>query len=122
MVKKVGSKVEWKEQEGQVGIKFIPHRIMTHFRFVQDDGSINETINNSSERRNVQKEVLMTKLNDDLYKIISANPGVKSPMLVSLVGRPRSAILRSLAMLKRVGLVEYRGSKKIGGYFSVADL
>ena len=64
----------------------------------------------------------MTKLNDDLYKIISANPGVKSPMLVSLVGRPRSAILRSLAMLKRVGLVEYRGSKKIGGYFSVADL
>ena len=52
MVKKVGSKVEWKEQEGQVGIKFIPHRIMTHFRFVQDDGSINETINNSSERRN----------------------------------------------------------------------
>ena len=51
---------------------------------------------------------------------IKSNPGISLVGIVERVGRSRATVSRVVATLKKEGCVEYRGSKKTGGYFSVS--
>ena len=50
---------------------------------------------------------------------VKKHPGIRVPELVSLAGKSKPTIERAVAHLKREGIIEYRGSKKAGGYYPV---
>ena len=70
---------------------------------------VGETINHVAET--------MSEMISDTIK---SNPGISLVGIVERVGRSRSTVARVVAILKKEGCVEYRGSKKTGGYFSVS--
>ena len=52
-----------------------------------------------------------------LLEHIRNTPGKRIPQFVDSLGIPAKTIERWIADLKRQGRIEYRGSKKTGGYF-----
>ena len=52
-----------------------------------------------------------------LLKYIWNAPGKRVPQLADTLGIPAKTIERWIAVLKREGDIEFRGSKKAGGYF-----
>jgi len=70
---------------------------------------VGETINHVAET--------MSEMISDTIK---SNPGISLVGIVERVGRSRATVARVVATLKKEGCVEYRGSKKTGGYFSVS--
>ena len=53
-------------------------------------------------------------------KVLAAirnNSGIRVPGLVLLFAKSKPTIERAVAQLKKEGIIEYRGSKKTGGYF-----
>ena len=55
---------------------------------------------------------------DAINDAIKSRPGVKKVELVKIIGKSKPTIERAIALLKRQGRIEYRGSKKTGGYFA----
>lgn len=58
-------------------------------------------------------------INEGLKEAIKSAPGIKTPRLVKVIGKSRATIERALAGLVAAHVVEYRGSKKAGGYYVV---
>lgn len=52
-----------------------------------------------------------------LVEMIIKEPGISKPLLVARTGKSRATLTRALSNLCRSGIIEYRGSKKTGGYF-----
>lgn len=69
------------------------------------------------ERNEPISEPINEPINLVLLQMISKAPGVSKPQLVAKVGKSRATVTRALTALCRAGKVEYRGSKKTGGYF-----
>ena len=57
-------------------------------------------------------------INEAINEAIKTHPGINRPRLLKIVGKSRATVERALAALVKSGLVEHRGSKKTGGYFS----
>ena len=72
-------------------------------------GKVVETINHAAET-----------LGETISETIKSSPGISLIGIVEKVGRSRATVARVVAALKKEGCVEYRGSKKTGGYFSVS--
>ena len=53
-----------------------------------------------------------------IHETRKSRPGISRAELIALVGRSRSTVARAVAELIGAGVVERRGSKKMGGYFS----
>ncbi|MBR3578565.1 MAG: winged helix-turn-helix transcriptional regulator [Bacteroidales bacterium] len=67
--------------------------------------TINDTIND--------------KINDGVmatYTIIKLNPGIKRKDISTISGKSLPTIARHIDVLAKEGLIEYRGSRKTGGY------
>ena len=64
-------------------------------------------------------EPISEPISERLLRAISATPGISKPQLVDKVGKSRATVTRALSGLCREGSIEYRGSKKTGGYFPV---
>lgn len=73
-------------------------------------------INKVGETINHAAETMCETISDT----IKSNPGISLIGIVEKVGRSRATVARIVATLKKEGCVEYRGSKKTGGYFSVS--
>ena len=73
-------------------------------------------INKVGETINHAAETMGETINDT----IKSNPGISLIGIVEKVGRSRATVARIVATLKKEGYVEYRGSKKTGGYFSIS--
>ena len=58
-------------------------------------------------------------INDAINDAIKSRPGVKKVELVKIIGKSKPTIERAIALLKQQGRIEYRGSKKTGGYFAL---
>ena len=56
-------------------------------------------------------------INGGIKKALADNPGLGVSALAATLGRGRRMVERALAALKSQGEIEYRGSKKTGGYF-----
>ena len=70
---------------------------------------VGETINHAAET-----------MGETISDTIKSNPGISLIGIVEKVGRSRATVARIVATLKKEGCVEYRGSKKTGGYFSIS--
>ena len=57
----------------------------------------------------------------NLNSSIDRNPGIAGTAIVSAIDKSRASIMRAIAQLKKDGLVEYRGSKKTGGYYAIEE-
>ena len=57
-------------------------------------------------------------INDAINDAIKNRPGVKKVELVKIIGKSKPTIERAIALLKQQGRIEYRGSKKTGGYYA----
>ena len=73
-------------------------------------------INKAGETINHAAETMV----ETISETIKSNPGISLIGIVQKVGRSRATVARLVATLKKEGCVEYRGSKKTGGYFSVS--
>ena len=51
-------------------------------------------------------------------KAIVDNAGIDVARLVAVLGRSRRTVERAIARLRQQGVIEYRGSKKTGGYYA----
>ena len=71
----------------------------------KESGPINEPINEP--------------INISLMQIIGDEPGIAKPQLVVKVGKSRATVTRALATLCKNRKIEYRGSKKTGGYYVI---
>ena len=58
-------------------------------------------------------------INDAINDAIKSRPGVKKVELVKIIGKSKPTIERVIALLKQQGRIEYRGSKKTGGYYCI---
>ena len=71
---------------------------------------INEPINRSKEPINEPMSLMIAR-------IIANTPGISKPQLVAKIGKSRATVTRVLSLLRSMGKIEYRGSKKTGGYY-----
>ena len=62
-------------------------------------------------------EPINEPISEALRRMIDAAPGISKPQLVVKIGKSRATVTRALAILCKSGNVEYRGSKKTGGYY-----
>ena len=69
-------------------------------------GTINGTINGT-----IKKEVLL------ILETISMQQGINMIDIISKIGKGRTTIFRYLNILKECNFIEYRGSRKTGGYY-----
>lgn len=53
----------------------------------------------------------------DVYLIVKANPGIKIKKVAALRRKSESTIGKQLTILKKMGVIEYRGANKTGGYY-----
>ena len=58
-------------------------------------------------------------LKEVLLEAIRERPGVTRPQLMQLSKKGRTVVTEALAVLRDEGKIEYRGSKRVGGYHAV---
>lgn len=105
-------------------VKFIDDKAGVQFCVVvyKKQGDINsgirliETISGTINNTANSNETISETINET----IKTNPGISLVNIVVKVGKSRATIARILATLKRQGVIEYRGSKKTGGYYTVS--
>lgn len=71
----------------------------------QKNEPINEPIKSLKEVENI------------VLSIIKNNPGISRIKIIPLINKSEATIRRALKALGEMGYIEYRGSKKTGGYF-----
>lgn len=54
----------------------------------------------------------------EIYQIIQANPGIKKAAIAQKIGRSETTVKRYAKLLSDAQLIEYKDSKKTGGYFT----
>ena len=81
---------------------------ITIFRKARRLSPSSETIN----------DVINDAIDDAINDVIKSRPGVKKVELVKIIGKSKPTIERAIALLKQQGRIEYRGSKKTGGYYA----
>ncbi|WP_369699007.1 winged helix-turn-helix transcriptional regulator [uncultured Duncaniella sp.] len=54
-----------------------------------------------------------------IYDCIVSSPGISAVALADEFGKSLRTIMRALKHLVDLNIIEYRGSKKTGGYFSL---
>jgi biotin operon repressor len=59
-------------------------------------------------------------INETINETIRLCPGISLIELAEKVGKSRTTVARTVANLKLQGVIEYRGSKKTGGYYTVS--
>lgn len=54
---------------------------------------------------------------ETISETIRLNPGISFVRLAALIGKSRATVARGVGTLVREGRIQYRGSKKTGGYY-----
>lgn len=82
------------------------------------NGGINEGINASSGGICGGINASGEGITVVILKSIWGKPGIRVPEIASEVSRSKKTVERVVARLREHGLIEYRGSKKTGGYYA----
>jgi ATP-dependent DNA helicase RecG len=64
----------------------------------------------------------LSELEEAVFKTIQKNGGAKGDIIVNLLDKPTRTIERTIQSLKEKDLIEYRGSKRDGGYWAKVNL
>ena len=81
--------------------------------------SLESTIfNNNGSSAAPANEPVAETINETINETIKNNPGISLLDLVARTKKSRATVARAIAKLRSEGKVEYRGSKKTGGYYA----
>ncbi len=75
-------------------------------KLYRTNDTVNDTVNDTANSK--EQEVL---------DIINQYPGLNSSKIAKLIGKSTSTTKRYLNSLVRLGIIEFRGAQKTGGYF-----
>ena len=62
---------------------------------------------------------LLSDVEKNVLQIVKEHPGISRINIIPIVGKSEATVKRALKSLGEMGFVEYRGSNKTGGYFSL---
>ncbi len=91
------------DERGVVRVTFMRPNLSAHINDTIND-TINGTINNTEKL---------------IYNCIISSPGISAVTLANESGKSVRTIMRILKHLVDLNIIEYRGSKKTGGYYSL---
>lgn len=106
---------EFSEENGIIKVKFpnLQHKIIAR----EENTDFTHVVNSIFYSYGVDvREKLIT-----LLDAIQSHLGTRTSALQELINIPEKTLERHIKILKDAGLVEYRGSKKTGGYYIVHD-
>ena len=89
------------------------------------DEPLNEPLKRKNTLKKGNDEPLNEPLNEPLkaiYNTICENPGIQAPAIVNIVGKSLTTVKRAILKLKTLEKIEFRGSLKTGGYYSIDKL
>jgi ATP-dependent DNA helicase RecG len=133
-VKSAWSKIQFIDDKDGVQFRVVVHKASSEQNPVGvSNGGINETINGDDGIKAVDEGIKPGEggikaanegikpgnegMSEGLKSIVLSHPGIRVPQLATHLRRSRQTIERYVADLKRQGIIEYRGSKKTGGYY-----
>ena len=101
-------------QSAWQNIKFINDKVGVQFRVV----IYKEPLEHDSVEKGINEAINGDEaINEAINEAIKSQPGIKKVDLVELLKKGKATIERHVADLKQRGVIEYRGSKKTGGYY-----
>ena len=62
---------------------------------------------------------LLSEVEKNVLQIVRKHPGISRINIIPITGKSEATVKRALNALGDMGFVEYRGSNKTGGYFSL---
>lgn len=62
---------------------------------------------------------LLSEVEKNILQVVKENPGISRINIVPIIDKSEATVKRALRSLSELGFVEYRGSNKTGGYFSL---
>ena len=66
------------------------------------------------------RDAINDTINETINETIKNSPGISLLGLVARTKKSRATVARTIAKLRSEGKVEYRGSKKTGGYYLIS--
>lgn len=88
------------------------------FRIVLKDITYKEETSDNKNVDNAKNtDIKLPKNQKIVYETILNNPGLRIPVLSEICGLKESSINNSLFRLRKLELIEFKGSSKDGGYF-----
>lgn len=79
---------------------------------------INEVVSEADNKPDNKPDNNRT-LDNVIVEVVRRSPGINRAEVAKAVGKGKSVVAESVARLKAIGVIEYRGSKKTGGYYAV---
>jgi hypothetical protein len=80
----------------------------------------NDPIKAENDPIKAENDSVKTDLKERIYSIIESFPGINRTKIAQEVGKSVETVKRNLAKLKSpISRIEYRGSKKTGGYYAI---
>ena len=93
----------------------LPHPVVTDERGVV---KVTFTRPNLSGHKNDPIN-LLSEVEKNVLQIVRKHPGISRINIIPITGKSEATVKRALKALGDMGFVEYRGSNKTGGYFSL---
>ena len=90
------------DERGVVKVIFMRPDLSGH-----KNGTINGTIK------------MLSEVENNILDIVKEHPGISRKNIIPIIWKSEATVKRALKALGEMGFVEYRGSNKTGGYFSV---
>lgn len=87
-----------------------------HKKTVPSGESVNPKCVTEKSNGEAVNEVVNEVVNQ-IYLAIKSNPSVRKPQLLKIVTTSRATAERSIAQLRHLNKVEFRGAPKTGGYY-----
>ena len=104
--------------------KSSPYQFMTIIYSMEYDGGLNGDVNaldglvNGPVNGPVNGLVCSLKGSlKEVYMVVTNNPGIKIGQVAKVRKKSESTVKKQLTSLRKMGLIEYRGSDKTGGYY-----
>ena len=83
---------------------------------------LNDPVKSRNSLKNRSGDPVNDPVNDPVKSVFLAiceNPGINAPSLAPLVGKSLPTVKRAISKLKALKKIEFRGTPKTGGYYSI---
>lgn len=80
----------------------------------------NEVVSEADNKPDNNRTINRT-LDNIIVDEVRRSPGINRAEVAKAVGKGKSVVAEAVARLKAIGVIEYRGSKKTGGYYAVKE-
>jgi len=83
---------------------------------------VNDPVNDPVKNKNNLKKSGSDPVNDPVKSVFLAiceNPGINAPSMAALIGKSLPTVKRAVSKLNELQKIEFRGTPKTGGYYSI---